>query len=106
MRVLLVPVIRTVLRQDALLTRFGGEEFAMLVPVANQATGGRVAERLRLAVADADFFADGQRLAVTASLDLAMLTPGETLDAVLRRADEALYRAKRAGRNRVSTASG
>jgi diguanylate cyclase (GGDEF)-like protein len=57
-------------------------------------------------VADADFIADDQRLAVTASLGLAVLTPGETLDAVLRRADEALYRAKRAGRNRVSTASG
>jgi diguanylate cyclase (GGDEF)-like protein len=97
----LVPVLREVLRNDALITRYGGEEFALLVPVRSSTAAQRVAERLRTAVAGHAFDAQGRRLPVTVSVGMAMVAPGDTLDAVLQRADQALYQAKRGGRNRV-----
>jgi diguanylate cyclase len=96
--------IRNGLPLGGMVARFGGEEFAVLLPGQNLATAIEEAERLRLAVS-------GQRLAmrrsgerlsdVTISLGLAELLPGEDVAATLERADSALYRAKQEGRNRV-----
>jgi diguanylate cyclase (GGDEF)-like protein len=62
----------------------------------------RICERLRAAVASIDWMrAAGIDRKVTISIGVALVRPGETMDAALRRADEALYRAKREGRNRV-----
>jgi diguanylate cyclase (GGDEF)-like protein len=88
------------MREDALLARYGGEEFVAIVPVADMPAARRTAERLRQAVEGVDWagrlaLADG----VTASLGVALMRPNESLDAALKRADEALYRAKREGRN-------
>jgi len=99
-----VTVLRAQLRPEALVTRFGGEEFALLVPVRDAATAQRVAERLRAAMAAHDVTGSGLPVRVTASVGLAMLGPDEPLEAALRRADEALYRAKQGGRNRVESA--
>lgn len=94
-------LLRAQLRADALVTRFGGEEFAIVLAVDGVAAARQASERLRLAVADTAFGSPDRPLAVTVSVGLAMLGPGEALDAALLRADEALYRAKSGGRNRV-----
>ena len=98
-------VLRQQLRPDALLGPFGGEEFIVLVAVDKVAAARTVAERLRLALAQSPCVMDGgQRIAVTLSIGVAMLGPAEGLDSALLRSDEALYRAKRAGRDRVEVA--
>ena len=67
---------------------------------------GIAAERLRSVVADAPFLLeDGTDIAVTVSVGLAQALPGEGVEAVLRRADQALYTAKNEGRNQVQVAS-
>ena len=80
------------------LFRYGGEEFAVLLPDASLADGGPLAERLRMAVEGGDF----QDVAVRVSIGVAHWQAGsEPVTAALGRADRALYAAKRAGRNRV-----
>ena len=93
------------LRQGDTLVRWGGEEFCICLPgvVAPDAT--TVAEKLRASLASHTLrLADGTPVAMTASLGVAMLQPGEPLAAALGRADQALYRAKHAGRDRVALA--
>ena len=92
------------LRSDSVVTRYGGEEFAVLLPVSSLEEARAVAERLRKAFeADVVEFEDAQ-IGVTVSMGLAMMAPEETLDEALARADAALYRAKNGGRNRVDVA--
>ena len=97
-------VVRSQLRSDAMLARYGGEEFAALVPVPDVATARQAAERVRLAIAGQGMRSGQLELAVTCSVGVALVGPQETLDAALQRADEALYRAKRGGRDRVEIA--
>lgn len=97
----LVPVLRGPLRQDALVLRYGGEEFAVLVPVHSADAALAVAERVRSAVADTPFRTEGCELPVTVSIGLTLARPGEGPETALQRADAALYRAKQGGRNRV-----
>ena len=87
-----VAVAGDVLRAEDVLCRFGGEEFVALLPHAEAAQAVAAAERLRLA-----FTATG----ATVSIGVASLRPGEDLEDLLRRADAALYDAKRAGRDRT-----
>jgi two-component system cell cycle response regulator len=89
-----------------LVGRIGGEEFIVIMPETNLAGAAVVAERLRLAVADEPFVLQDSRyrLPVTVSIGLAVTAPGEGLDALLKRADDALYAAKNGGRNRVVAA--
>lgn len=83
--------------------RVGGEEFAVLLPGTELAQAGVFAERLRRRVADSTVALDsGVMLNVTISVGMAAMSGTDAdCDAVLARADEALYRAKRGGRNRV-----
>jgi diguanylate cyclase (GGDEF)-like protein/PAS domain S-box-containing protein len=90
---------RGMVREPDLVARLGGEEFALLLPETDRAGGLALAERLRAAVA-AMRLAE-LPLAMTVSAGVADVGPGEdAVDAALARADEALYEAKRAGRNR------
>jgi two-component system cell cycle response regulator len=89
------------LRAGDLLARIGGEEFAALLPGADLDHAAEVAERIRARVAAGPVEAAGRALAVTVSLGCAALAPGEDGRALLARADERLYAAKRAGRDRV-----
>lgn len=90
--------LRAALRAQDLPFRYGGEEFCMLLPDTD-APGARVlAERLRLAVAQP---ASEAMPAVSASFGAAVWQAGDTADAMLSRADRALYRAKALGRDRV-----
>ncbi|MGY6644991.1 MAG: GGDEF domain-containing response regulator [Salinarimonas sp.] len=81
--------------------RFGGEEFILAVPVADLQTGQRIAEGVRKALAATSVSHHGCDVVVTGSFGIALQGPGENFDAVIRRADAALYHAKAEGRNRV-----
>jgi diguanylate cyclase (GGDEF)-like protein len=86
------------LRPGDLLARYGGEEFTALLADIDERAAREVAERLRqLVEAPGD-----DTPACTVSIGVASVRAGETLEALVRRADEALFRAKEAGRNVVS----
>ena len=86
------------------LGRFGGEEFMIILPGTSLA-GARVClERMRTAVAQAPFETSAGPVAVTFSAGLAEQQPDEAAEALLQRADEALYRAKEGGRDRLEAA--
>ena len=87
----------TSVRPSDLVARMGGEEFAVVMPETDLDAGHRIAERRRSRIAGTRV----EDVAVTVSIGAAVVDPEEELDAALRRADAALYQAKRAGRNRV-----
>ncbi len=96
--------IRKSIRNVDLACRYGGEEFVIVMPETDMAVATTVAERLRRRIASEPFaIQDGARnLDVTISIGIAALADvADTAAAVLKRADTALYRAKRDGRNRV-----
>ncbi len=99
----IAEICRTNLREQDRVGRLGGEEFACLLPGVTTAQAHLTAERLRAAVAEHRIvIGDGREAAVTISVGLALFTPeDDTLDAVLSRADGALYLAKKHGRNCV-----
>ncbi|WUR12590.1 GGDEF domain-containing protein [[Empedobacter] haloabium] len=85
------------------LFRLGGEEFAVLVTGSSDDTLLRIAERVRDLIARTPLYADNKAVALTVSIGLASRTAGDgSWEDALRRADLALYRSKRAGRNRVT----
>ena len=87
------------LRPGDLLARYGGEEFAILLADVDERAAADVAERLRRQVAESG--AEGAP-PCTMSVGVAVIRPTEPFDALVARADAALFRAKDAGRNRVS----
>jgi diguanylate cyclase (GGDEF)-like protein len=96
---------QAMLRGTDVLGRLGGEEFAVLMPGSGLAEALVAAERIRAAVADVAVDVDGTRLAITVSIGAAARPAAETtLEVLLVAADEALYAAKRGGRNRVVAA--
>jgi diguanylate cyclase (GGDEF)-like protein len=84
--------------------RYGGEEFLLVLPDTSSEGAARILDRLRSIVADLDWSAFSPGLRVTISAGVATLAPNENPDAVLARADAALYSAKARGRNRIATA--
>ena len=94
-------ILQAGIRGDDLAIRWGGEEFLVLAPGCALAQAIELAGRLRAGVARAGIPAAGP---VTVSLGVAQLAAGETAGALLQRADEAMYRAKCGGRNRVEAA--
>lgn len=90
-----------------LVCRMGGEEFLVAMPDIKAEIAERVAERVRFTVEEPEFEipAPPGRVAVTVSIGLALLRPGEDAAALLARADAALYRSKAGGRNRVTLAA-
>lgn len=99
----LTQALQQKLRPMDMLGRLGGEEFAILLPETNEAQAMEAAERLRCAVADNRIKLDEHtQLSITLSIGVTTLSADDqSLDGPLRRADNALYAAKRTGRNRV-----
>jgi two-component system cell cycle response regulator len=96
--------VRKAIRGIDLACRYGGEEFVIVMPETDMAVASMVAERLRRRIAGEPFpiGQDGQGIEVTISIGIAQLgSPEDNAAAILKRADQALYRAKRDGRNRV-----
>jgi diguanylate cyclase (GGDEF)-like protein len=85
------------------VSRFGGDEFSAFVPEADRAQALAIGERMRAAVADVPITRDGITVNPTLSIGFAVYPEGGQLaEELTRKADDALYRAKAAGRNRVS----
>ncbi len=99
--------IRSPLRPNDLVARFGGEEFAVLLPETTVRNAKIIAERLRKRVSKADTgVLDNRQLpAVTISLGVAGRQPGYSLDMMIAAADVAMYHAKRHGKNRFEIAA-
>ncbi len=103
---LVVALMRQTLAEGQILSRIGGEEFAVLLPGADEDDARLIAERLRRHLECSPIDVDGRELCLRISAGVATLAPGiESLSTLLRAADRALYAAKRAGRNRVTTSS-
>jgi diguanylate cyclase len=98
---IIAGVLRKRLRGNDFIARFGGEEFVLLIPDTTWPVGARLAETLRAAIEACPFHFKGERVTITMSIGMSAFKPGERSDLVLKRADQALYRAKEAGRNRV-----
>ncbi|UQS89318.1 GGDEF domain-containing protein [Pseudomonas chlororaphis subsp. piscium] len=96
--------IKAQLRNVDMVFRFGGEEFLILLSNTGRDAAAMVGERLRQAAQAKDYWADGTLIELTVSLGCSTLLPGESAESLLRRADSALYVAKREGRNRLAMA--
>lgn len=103
----LASLLQRVLRSIDVIGRYGGEEFCCVLPQTDAANAYLLAERLRETVAENEMEYGGSRFTVTISLGIAELTEeANTLEKLVKAADDALYRAKHAGRNCVVCAPG
>ncbi|WP_137391382.1 PleD family two-component system response regulator [Rhodoligotrophos defluvii] len=96
--------LRSAIRNLDLPCRVGGEEFIVILPDTPEAVARNIAERLRRSIGQTPFFIGEGRIpvAITVSIGVAGLnTPEDTPELLLKRADQALYEAKRSGRDRV-----
>ena len=93
--------LRKHLRPIDFIARFGGEEFVLLMPDTPLSAGLHLIEKLRAAIQACPFHFKGEPVTITTSIGVSAFRPGDRSDHVLKRADEALYRAKRRGRNCV-----
>lgn len=91
-------ILRAQIRASDILGRWGGEEFLLVSPHLDQDNAELFAEKLRQAVENALFLND---ISLTTSIGVAGFKPGESVTHLIERADQALYSAKEAGRNRV-----
>jgi diguanylate cyclase (GGDEF)-like protein len=95
-------ILRETLREVDIVGRMGGEEFAAILPNTGMAEAWDAAERLRLAVAATEMQSDaGSSLQITISVGVATLFNENSIDTLMKRADDALYLAKNNGRNQV-----
>ena len=99
-------IIRLTLRKSDIPIRFGGEEFLVMMPHTDLKRAFVVAEKLRRKVAETEVVTpEGERLHVTVSGGVAQYHKNMSLDELIKKADEALYKAKAAGRNRIEIAN-
>jgi diguanylate cyclase len=92
--------LKETLRESDFAARFGGEEFAVVLPSTVLSDGGLAAARVRCAVEQAPFVYEEEKMQATISCGVAQAVEGETANEMVRRADKALDTAKNAGRNR------
>lgn len=93
--------VRLSIRSSDVFSRWGGEEFVLLLSDTPKEVAMQTLQRVRLAVEHATLHCGPQVLKITVSIGLAEHIPGEAIEVTLDRADKALYCAKRAGRNQV-----
>lgn len=97
----LAKVLRQLLRPTDSIARYGGEEFLILMPNTEAAEAQKVMQRVQRELTRQFFLHENQRILITFSAGVVQLAPGEDREAVIARADAAMYRAKTSGRNRV-----
>ncbi|MBT2371397.1 GGDEF domain-containing protein [Pseudomonas fluorescens] len=101
---IIANVLRKRLRPTDFIARFGGEEFVLLMSESSLADALALGETLRAAIEACPFHFKGEPVTITVSIGMAQFQSGERSELALKRADEALYRAKAAGRNQVQAA--
>lgn len=92
-------ILRSLCRREDMACRTGGEEFVIILPMTGVDEAWMLGTRICLAMRENDFLGDG--VPVTVSVGVAKYEPGESRHSLLERVDQALYRAKNQGRNRV-----
>jgi diguanylate cyclase (GGDEF)-like protein len=97
-------ICREEIRPFDILARIGGEEFVLLLPETTPEQAMMLAERVRQHLEATPFVVDGADVTVTASIGVSEGTQSEGIGDLMKRADQALYQAKREGRNRVKLA--
>ncbi|MDQ7039234.1 MAG: GGDEF domain-containing protein [Aquificota bacterium] len=97
----LADVIRRSIRSSDTAARFGGEEFVVLLPRTDEEGARLVADRIRKGFKEVRVDADGERIGSTVSIGVATMRGEDGVEEVIKRADEALYEAKRSGKDRV-----
>ncbi|WP_457643260.1 diguanylate cyclase [Persephonella sp.] len=97
----LVQVVKSVIRNSDIFARWGGEEFMILLPIKNKEDALKVAEKVRKTVEKHRFKDVGH---LTVSLGVSFFRKDDTIKSLIRRADTALYTAKKEGKNRTITA--
>ena len=95
-------IIKRLIGNKGLASRFGGDEFMAFIPNASLEPARCIGEEIRGAVENHPYVKDDIVLTPTICIGISALKPGDTLETLLKRADEALYASKRNGRNRVS----
>jgi diguanylate cyclase (GGDEF)-like protein len=98
---LFAATLGATVREMDLAARWGGEEFALVLPGTDATGGARLAERARIALAGCTLRVDDREVALTASFGVAALPPSTDVEELISAADAALYEAKRTGKNRV-----
>lgn len=99
-------MIKGALRETDQVFRFGGEEFAILLNNTNGSSASGIAERIRSTIAATPARLDGRKTRTTLSVGLSTMQENDTPSSLFERADNALYRAKELGRNRIQTEPG
>lgn len=99
----LCDIVGETSRDSDTLARTGGDEFVMLLPGIDGEHAGTIAERIRKAVTNSSFDVNGNAISTTVSIGIASYPQdADNVDDLLGRADQAMYRSKQAGRNRVT----
>jgi len=89
------------MRAYDMVGRWGGEEFLTIIRFTDETQFRLVAEKIRVMVANSFLTCEDRQLAVTITLGATLVRPGDTLESVVKRADQLMYAGKQAGRNRV-----
>lgn len=97
----IAKITKDAVRESDIVTRWGGEEFLILLKECPLIQATSIAEKLRHVISEYDFSLPSGKLSLTASLGVTEYTPRETLNSFFARADQALYKAKSGGRNRT-----
>lgn len=97
----LVRVVKDTVRAEDTVARYGGEEFLILMPDTTLEDAAQAMTRLQRALTKHFFLHENEKLLITFSCGVALRQPGEDKDSLLKRADQAMYRAKHSGKNRV-----
>ena len=101
---LVAQTLKKNLRETDFIARFGGEEFAVLLPNTKRAQAEKVAEKLRQSIASSQYTRRGTAIKITISFGISELVKGDSKETLFERADKALYYAKNQGRNRCCSA--
>lgn len=101
----LVKIVKNTLRSIDVIARYGGEEFLIVMPETTLEEAAQAMVRVQRELTTHFFSANDQRLFITFSAGVALRAPHEEQDSVVKRADKAMYEAKKSGKNRVVTAT-
>jgi len=101
--VYLVDAVKETTRPEDIVSRYGGEEFVILLPKTTIEEAVQILSRIRRNLTKKFFLHENKRLLITFSAGVAQFQPGESPESIFKRADEALYRAKKGGKNQILT---